>query len=393
MRSISKRRVLIAPQEFKGTLTAIEAAAAIAEGLGGAFPDWQLDVLPMADGGPGTTEALVSALGGSLRTAAVHDPHMRPIHATYGLLPDKRAVVECAAAAGLLRLRPDELSPEGIRTATSFGTGELIGAALEKGVRELIVGLGGSGTNDGGAGMAQALGFKLLDRDGSSLAPGSAAVGSLHSIDPAGVRPELARVRCLGATDVTNPLCGPEGASAVYGPQKGADAQAIEELDAALGRLAEIIERDLGLSVRDVAGAGAAGGLGAGVIAFLGGELRSGAQVIGEAAGIEARVRACDILITGEGRLDGQTVFGKTPAYLAGLAAAAGRRVVCLAGSLGDGYENAIGLFDAVEVLQASAGALPSPSVATRQVSETAVRAIGGLDSVRANPTAGLNDV
>jgi glycerate kinase len=387
---MARRRVLIAPQEFKGTLTAVEAAGAIAEALGAAFPDWQLDVLPMADGGPGTAEALVSALGGSLRTAAAHDPHMRWIEASYGLLPDGRAVVECAAASGLLRLRPDELTPEGIRTATSFGTGELIDAALEQGAREIVVGLGGSGTNDGGAGMAQALGFKLLDRDGSSLAPGGAALLSLHRIDPLGVRPELARVRCFGATDVTNSLCGPEGASAVYGPQKGADAQAIEELDAALVRLAEVIERDLGVRVRDVPGGGAAGGLGAGVIAFLGGELRSGAQVIGEAAGIEARVRACDVLLTGEGRLDGQTMFGKTPAYLAGLAAAAGRPVVCLAGSLGEGYENAVPLFDALEVLQPSPGALPSPSGAARQVSEAAVRAIGGLGGVHAPPAAGL---
>jgi glycerate kinase len=186
-------------------------------------------------------------------------------------------------------------------------------------------------------------------------------------------------VRCLGATDVSNPLCGPQGASAVYGPQKGADARAIEELDAALRRLAEVIERDLGVSVRDIPGAGAAGGLGAGVIAFLGGELRSGADVIGEAAGIEARVRACDILITGEGRLDGQTVFGKTPAYLAGLASAAGRQVVCLAGSLGEGYEGAIGLFDAVEVLEGSPGRLPTGGEAARQVSGASVRVLGRL--------------
>jgi glycerate kinase len=390
---MARRRVLIAPQEFKGTLTAAEAAAAISEGLRAAFQDSQLDLLPMADGGPGSTEALVSALGGSVRTVAAHDPHMRAIEASYGLLPGERAVVECAAASGLLRLRPDELSPEGIRTATSFGTGELIGAALARGAREIIVGLGGSGTNDGGAGAAQALGFKLLDRNGSSLAPGGAALGSLHRIDPEGVRPELARVRCLGATDVTNPLCGPEGASAVYGPQKGADAQAIEELDAALGRLAEVIERDLGLRVRDAAGAGAAGGLGAGVMAFLRGELRSGAQVIGEAAGIEARVRDCDIMITGEGRLDGQTVFGKTPAYLAGLAAAAGRPVVCLAGSLGEGSENAVDMFDAVEVLQPSGSALPSPSVAARQLSEAAARAIRGLGGVRAPPAGDVYEV
>jgi glycerate kinase len=379
---MARRRVLIAPQEFKGTLTAVEAGGAIAEALRAAFPDWQLDVLPMADGGPGTTETLVSALGGSLRTAPARDPHMRWVEASYGLLPGGLAVVECAAASGLLRLRAGERSPEGIRTATSFGTGELIVAALEQGAREIIVGLGGSGMNDGGAGMAQALGFRLLGKDGLSLEPGGAALGILDRIDRSGMRLELERVRFLGATDVTNPLCGPEGASALYGPQKGADARTIEELDAALVRLAEVIERDLGLSVRDVPGAGAAGGLGAGVIAFLGGELRSGAEVIGEAAGIEARVRACDILITGEGRLDGQTVFGKTPAYLAGLASAAGRPVVCLAGSLGEGHESAIGLFDAVEVLEGSPGRLPTGAEAARQVSEASVRVLGRLTGV-----------
>jgi glycerate 2-kinase len=376
---MARRRVLIAPQEFKGTLTAVEAAGAIAEALRAAFPDWQLDVLPMADGGPGTTETLVSALGGSLRTATARDPHMRWVEASYGMLPGGCAVVECAAASGLLRLRAGELNPEGIRASTSYGTGELITAALDHGARELIVGLGGSGMNDGGAGMAEALGFKLLDENGSQLALGGAALASLHSIDPSSARPELGRVRCLGATDVSNPLCGPQGASAVYGAQKGADARAIEELDAALRRLAEVIERDLGVSVHDIPGAGAAGGLGAGVIAFLGGKLQSGAEVIGEAAGIEARVRACDVVITGEGRLDGQTVFGKTPAYLAGLASTAGRPAVCLAGSLGEGYEDAIGLFDAIEVLEGSPGRLPTGGEAARQVSEASVRVLGRL--------------
>ena len=269
MTSTASRRVLVAPQELKGTLTAVEAAQAVEAGLRAAYPDWQFDLLPMADGGPGTTDALLAALGGEGRSTPAHDPLMRVIDAPWGVLPGGRGVIECAAASGLLRLRRDELDP---RRAASYGTGELIAAALDEGIEELIVGLGGSATNDGGAGMAQALGFRLLDAAGRDIEPGGASLAGLDRIDASGAHAGLQRLRCFGATDVTNPLCGPTGASAVYGPQKGADAAAIEELDAALAHFAAIVKRDLGVDVLEMPGAGAAGGLGAGIIAFLGRE-------------------------------------------------------------------------------------------------------------------------
>jgi glycerate kinase len=333
----------------------------------------------MADGGPGTTDALLAALGGERRGAPALDPWLRPIEAAWGLLPGNRAIVECAAATGLLRMTPDELTPDGVRRASSFGTGQLIAAALDAGVGELLVGLGGSATNDGGAGMAQALGFALLDGAGRPLPPGGAALPGLARIDASGAHRRLASVRVLGATDVTNPLCGPTGASAVYGPQKGADAAAIAELDSALARFAAVIEHDLGIEVRDRPGAGAAGGLGAGLIAFLGAGLLSGARVVAEAAGLQARIRRADVVITGEGRLDAQTAFGKTPQYVARAATEAGRPVVCLAGSVDAGYDAARSLFTEVEALSDGKGPLPSPAAAAEQLAAASIRALDRL--------------
>ncbi|HLG12259.1 MAG TPA: glycerate kinase [Dehalococcoidia bacterium] len=372
-------RVLVAPQEFKGTLTAVQAAEAIRRGLSAAHPSWRFDLLPMADGGPGTTAALLAALGGEQRGTPACDPWLRPIEATWGLLPGNRAVVECAAASGLLRMRAEELTPQGVRRATSYGTGQLIAAAKDAGVGELIVGLGGSATNDGGAGMAQALGFALLDAAGRPLPSGGAALRDLARIDAADAPRRLSAVRVLGATDVTNPLCGPQGASAVYGPQKGADAAAIADLDAALAHFAAVIKRDLGVDVAERPGAGAAGGLGAGLIAFLGAELISGARVVAEAAGLEARVQLADVVITGEGRLDAQTAYGKTPQYVAQVASQAGRPVVCVAGSVDGGFDASASLFGEVEALSDGSGALPSPAEAADQLAAAAVRVLDRL--------------
>jgi glycerate kinase len=301
---------------------------------------------------------------------------MRPVEAEWGVLPGGRAVIECAAASGLLRLRQDELDP---RRASSYGTGELIAAALNEGADDLIVGLGGSATNDAGAGMAQALGFRLLDAQGRDLDPGGAELSRLDRIEAAGAHGGLGAVRCAGATDVTNPLCGPAGASAVYGPQKGADAEAIHRLDAALAHFAAIVKRDLGVDVLNVPGAGAAGGLGAGLLAFLGASLQSGARVVGEAAGIESRIALVDLVITGEGRLDGQTAYGKTPQYVARLAQAAGKPVLCIAGILGEGYESSASLFAAIEATSEAGEALPSPDLAARRVGEASVRGVQAL--------------
>ena len=341
-------RILIAPQEFKGTLTALEATEAMAAGLRDQVPDWDIDLLPMADGGPGSGDALLSAGAGQRRRAYVQDPLFREVEAQWILLNTGLAVVECAAASGLWRLKESELDP---RRASSHGTGQLIVAALEEGCRSVLVGLGGSATNDAGAGLAQALGFQLLDRDGKSLSPGGVALSKLDHIETASRNPRIDAAQVSGAIDVTNPLCGPEGASTIFGPQKGADATAVAELDSALEHFACILRRDLGVEVRDVAGAGAAGGMGAGLIAFLGAELKPGPALIGEAAGLRDRVRAADLILTGEGRLDGQTAFGKTTLHVAQLGREAGKPVVCLVGALGTGSETVIGEFAAVESL------------------------------------------
>jgi glycerate 2-kinase len=368
-------RVLIAPQEYKGTLTAVEAAEAIAAGLRAAQPDIELDLAPMADGGPGTAEALLSAAGGEWRTSRTHDALMRPIEAAWALLSDGTAVIECASASGLLRLRSEELDP---RRGSSFGTGELLAAALDAGCPEIILGLGGSATNDGGAGMAQALGYRLQDDAGDELPPGGAELARLAVIESDAVRADLLEARIVAATDVRNPLYGPAGASAVYGPQKGADAAAVRELDAALLHFAAMVRRDLGVDVLEMPGAGAAGGLGAGAVAFLGATIRSGAEVVGQAAHIRKRVRRADVVITGEGRLDAQTPFGKTPAYVAVLARAAGTPVVCLPGCLGPGYQEASKLFDAVEALSEGVTAVDAAESRTL-LAQAAARALSGL--------------
>ena len=367
-------RVLVAPQELKGTLTAVEAAAAIADALRAAFPKWELDVLPMADGGPGTVAALVAAGRGERRVATVLDPLLRPVEAEWGVLPDGTAVVEWAAASGLWRLRRDELDP---RRASSYGTGQLLGLALDAGCRHVVFGLGGSGTNDGGAGCFQALGFRLLDAAGNDLPAGGAALARLDRIDASGAHPAIATTRFLGATDVSNPLCGPEGASATYGPQKGADPATVAELDAAIAHLADVIERDLGRDVRLVPGAGAAGGGAGAAVAFLGAELRPGAETVAAAAGLEARIADADLVITAEGRLDGQTGFGKGPLHVARVARAAGRPVACIAGTVGAGHERITPWFDHVEVIAASPPVeLPSKEEAVAQVGAAAVRAL-----------------
>lgn len=339
-------RIVIAPQEYKGTLTASQAAAAMADGARRALPTAELTIIPLADGGPGTVEAIVGARGGSIRTAMVRGPVGLPVKAAWGLLDNNEAVIEMAAAAGLVIVPEAERDP---RTASSYGVGELVRAALDAGATEIIVGLGGSATNDGGAGMAQALGARLLDADGHDLPPGGAALAGLNRIDISGLDPRLAAVNVLGATDVRNPLCGPEGASLVYGPQKGATPTIARELDAALRHYAEVIERDLGVSVAEVPGAGAAGGLGAGLIAFLHASIRPGIDVIAEAVRLPERIRGAGLVLTGEGRLDAQTAFGKTVAGVARIAAAEGVPVIAVPGSLGEGWESVRALFTAVE--------------------------------------------
>jgi glycerate kinase len=342
-------RVVIAPQEFKGSLTAVQATQAIADGLRRALPDAELILVPMADGGPGTVEAVVTAKGGRWLKTAVRGPLGSPVEATWGIIDGNTAVIEMAAASGLVLVPEGQRDP---RVASTYGTGQIIAAALAAGCRRVIVGMGGSATNDGGAGVAQALGARLLDDAGQDLPPGGVALARLARIDVSGLDRRLRQARLLAATDVFNPLCGPQGASAVYGPQKGATPELVRELDAALAHYAAVIERDLGVRVLEVAGAGAAGGLGAGLVAFLGAEIVPGAKLVAEAVGLEQRMTGTDLVIAGEGRLDAQTGFGKAPWEVARLAREARAPVIAIAGAVReDCGPELLDAFDAVATI------------------------------------------
>ena len=313
-------RVLIAPDKFRGTLTARQAAEAIATGWRRVRPGDELDLAPMADGGEGTMAALVDALGGEVVPVKTSGPRGDRIEASIGLADGangRLAIVEMAAASGLAVLSGSRRDP---RRTTTQGTGELIRAALAHGPARLIVGLGGSATNDGGAGMAQALGVRLTDAGGHELEPGGAALSRLARIDVTGLDPRIRRVVCIAASDVDNPLTGPNGATAVYAAQKGASPDDLVPLDRALGHLAAVVERDLGVDLRDEPGAGAAGGLGFGLMAFLGARVRRGVDVVSEALALPSRMASADLAITGEGSFDDQSLRGKAAAGVLRLA-------------------------------------------------------------------------
>jgi glycerate kinase len=330
-------KVVVAPDKFKGSVSAPAAARAMARGVRAVCPGATIELVPMADGGEGTVEALVAATAGSFREAHVAGPLDAPVRAVYGMLGDgKTAVIEMAAASGLVLVPTDRRDP---MRATTRGTGELLIAALEAGARRVILGIGGSATNDGGAGLGQALGYRLLDADGRELGPGGGPLARLERIDPAGRTPLLDGVEIAVACDVDNPLCGPKGASAVYGPQKGATPSMIAELDRNLERFAAIVERDLGRPIRDLPGSGAAGGLGGGLAAFASGRIEPGITLVIRAVGLVDRLRDADLCLTGEGALDGSSAFGKTAVGVARLAHSFDCPTIALAGSIGEGAE------------------------------------------------------
>jgi glycerate kinase len=309
---------------------------AIAQGVQAVYPKAEIEIVPIADGGEGTVQALVDATNGKIIQQTVTGPLGKPVPAFFGLMGDgSTAAIEMASCAGLPLVPPDQRDP---RITTTYGVGELILAALDHGSRHFIIGIGGSATNDGGAGMAQALGAALLSRQGTQIARGGAASATLAHISTSNMDPRLQECTLEVACDVTNPLCGPTGASAVYGPQKGATPEMVEELDSALAHYAQIIEQDLGMSVREIPGAGAAGGLGAGLIAFLHATLRPGAQIVFEAIHLEERIRTANLVITAEGQIDAQTAYGKSVGSVAEIAKRYGLPVLALAGSLGDNY-------------------------------------------------------
>lgn len=330
-------KIVIAPQGFKGNLSALQVSQAIDNGIRRVVPSVLTAIVPMADGGEGTMKALVDAIGGEMVPVEVTDPMGGRIIAHWGFLSDGvTAVIEMAAASGLDLVPFEKRNP---LLATTYGTGELIRDALDRGCRKLIIGIGGSATNDGGVGMAQALGVKLLHAKGANLAFGGAALADLEHIDITTIDPRLADCDIIVACDVTNPLCGPQGASAVYGPQKGATKEMVVKLDAALAHYAEVIERDLGIDVRDVPGAGAAGGLGAGLIAFLKARVLPGVDVVIQATGLIEHLKEATLVFTGEGRLDSQTACGKVPVGVARKAKAFGLPVIAIAGEIANGYQ------------------------------------------------------
>ena len=331
-------KVVVAPNAFKGSLTAAQAAAAIARGIRIVAPDAEIVEIPIADGGDGTVDALVTAKRGTRLSVDVEGPLGDAVTAEFGLIDGGRiAVVELASTSGLALIPDGRRDP---RRASTFGFGQALEAALDAGAAVVIAGIGGSATNDGGAGMAQALGWRLLDSAGRDLSRGGAALIRLHRIDPSGPDPRWQWASLNVACDVTNPLTGPAGASAIYGPQKGADPETVDELDRALAQFAAIIERDLGKKVANIPGAGAAGGTGAGLIAFLNAELVPGAELVVNASGFDSALEGADLVITGEGRIDAQTAYGKAPGEVARRAKAAGVRTLVIAGTKGPGWDS-----------------------------------------------------
>ena len=329
-------KIVIAPQAFKGSISALRVAEMMAEGVRRVSPDARTELVPVADGGDGTLETLVEASGGEIRSSEVMGPLGETRTAVWGAMGDGRtAVIEMARTSGLALVAVEDRNP---LAATTYGLGQAIRDALDSGFRRFILGIGGSATNDAGAGMAQALGARLLDAAGDDLPPGGAALADLDRVDLSGLDTRIAESDVAVACDVTNPLTGPVGASAVYGPQKGATPEMVERLDAALAHMASVVRRDLGVEIDEVPGAGAAGGLGGGMIGFLGGHLEAGVDIVLETVGLEGRLDDADLVITGEGSVDYQTVYNKAPIGVARLAKARGIPVVAIVGSLGERY-------------------------------------------------------
>lgn len=324
-------KIIIAPGAYKHSLSATAAAQAMARGWREARPHDELILQPIADGGNGTLDAWM-AQGGTRLRVAVHDPLLRPIEAEYGMLPDGRtAVIEMALASGLELLAASELD---VRRASTYGTGELLRHALEQGARRFIIGMGGSATVDGGAGALQALGVRLLDERGAELAAGGAALAALAQVDASGLDGRWRECEIIIASDVENPLLGAQGAAAVFAPQKGASAADVRVLEAALTRFADVVQAQHGVALHTLTGAGAAGGLSAGLLAFLGGRIQSGIDLLLEFTRFEDVLRGADLVLTGEGQMDEQTISGKGPIGVARLARQQGVPTIALVGGL-----------------------------------------------------------
>ncbi len=330
-------KILVAPDSFKGSLKALEVARAIENGLLRANPQFEIEKLPMADGGEGTVESLVAATAGQIIRKMVTGPLGEPIEAFMGILADGgTAVIEMAAASGLPLIPEEKRNP--LKT-TTYGTGELIREGLDRGCRKFIIDIGGSATNDCGIGMAQALGVRFIAENGREVGYGGQELQRIQRIDCTGLDGRVRQSIFRAACDVDNPLYGERGAAYIYGPQKGATSEMVQELDQGLRHMAQIIRRDLNVVVDNLPGAGAAGGLGAGLVAFLQAELMAGIEIVLNTLRIEEKIQDIDLVITGEGMIDSQTVFGKTPIGVAQIAKKYAIPVIGVAGSLGDGFE------------------------------------------------------
>ena len=330
-------KILIAPDSFKDSLKAAGVAKSIKEGFSAIVPKSEFSIIPMADGGEGTVESVIDATSGTIYKVKVHDPLMRATESFFGITGDgSTAVIEMAAASGIEKLTREERNPW---VTTTYGTGELIKLALEKGVKKIIIGIGGSATNDCGAGMAQALGVKLLDSTGNEIEKGGGALRKVSSIDISGIDAKIRSTEIQVACDVTNPLTGEKGASHVYGPQKGADKDMVLKLDENLKHFASIILQQTGKDILEIPGSGAAGGLGGGLMAFLDATLMKGFDIIANAIELEQKIQECDLVITGEGKIDFQTQYGKTIFGVSRLAKKHHKPVIVIAGTVADGAE------------------------------------------------------
>lgn len=324
-------KILLAPDSFKGSLSAIEVCQAMQTGWQTVFPESEVISIPLADGGEGTLDALLAGAGGTRRTIRVQGPLGEPVEADWGFLADGKAVIELAQASGLPLVSAEKRDGA---AASTFGTGQLIKAALDAGCREFLVGIGGSATTDGGTGMLTALGAVFRDEHDVQLAPGGASLAKLASIDLRYLDPRLVKTTFTVLSDVTNPLCGPNGAAAIYGPQKGLTPDQVPQVDAALGRLADVAAAQLGKDVRELPGAGAAGGAGFGLLAFLNATLRPGIEMVLEATGFAEKLEGTDLVITGEGAIDEQTLSGKTIAGVCRVANPANVPVIAFGGAV-----------------------------------------------------------
>lgn len=325
------KRVVIAPDSFKGSLSAVEVAEALGEGILSVLPDCRVEMVPIADGGEGSAEIITRSMGGEMTSAEVRDPLGRTITAHYGILPNGVAVIDVASAAGLTLLQKGEKDP---LCTSSRGVGELIADALSKGCKALILGLGGSATNDCGVGLLTALGYRFLDHHEEEVTPSGGNLHLIEKIDPSHALPQLHSTPLTLAVDVRVPFCGEGGAARLFAPQKGATPAMVERLDKGMAHFAVVVERHCGVDIRNLAGAGAAGGIGGTLHALLGATIRSGAEVVLESVGFDERIEGCDLVITGEGCIDSQTLLGKAPSEVLGRAVGRGVATLAVGGSV-----------------------------------------------------------